>query len=112
MKRLLLTLFGVLACIMAGLLLFRPRHPTIYYQPASVRQSDIVAIQNLVRGAGDRHFNYIVFSTVDSNDVQVCVNAGVLHRARTRLYWIQRVQQTWQIQRVGAWQERFRICLE
>jgi hypothetical protein len=105
MKRLPFLLLGVFVLVAAGLLLFRPSRPTIYYQPPSVKQSDIVAIQNLVRSGGDRHFSYIVFSTLDSNQVQVLVNAGMFHRARTRLYWIRRVQQAWQIERVGAWED-------
>jgi hypothetical protein len=112
MKKPLFTLFAVLTCGAALLLAFRPKQLTVYYQPTSVRQLDIVAIQNLVRGGGDRHFNYIVFSTLDSNQVQVCVNAGVLHRDHTRLYWIRRVQQAWQIEKVDAWHEALGMCPE
>jgi len=95
----------LLSCICLTLFLLRPSRPTIYYQPPSVTQADIAFIQRLVRAGGDRRFRYIVFSTVDTNQVQVCVRGGVFHRDRSRLYWIRRVGQTWQVERVDPWED-------
>jgi hypothetical protein len=105
MKKWLPIVIAVLVCAAGSFFLFRPARPTIYYQPSSVKPSDIRDIQSLVRARGERHFNYIVFSTVDSNLVQVSVNGGMFHRDRSRLYWIRRVEQTWQIERVDVWEK-------
>ena len=70
-----------------------------------MKQSDIAEIQGLVRAGGDRHFKYIVFSTVDSNQVQVSVTGGVFHRNHSRLYWIRKAGQTWQVERVDPWED-------
>ena len=105
MKKGLLIAIAILVCGVVLFTFFRPSRPTIHNQPSSVNQSDIVDIQSLVRARGDRHFWYIAFSTVDTNEVQVAVRDGLFHRDRSRLYWIRRIGKTWQIDRVGDWEE-------
>ena len=112
MKKWLLISIPLLACFGISLFLLRSSRPTIHHQPPSVRQSDIDAIEDLVRAQGDRHFRYIAFSTLDSNAVQVCVSGGIFHRDHSRLFWIRRFQQAWQVERVGAWEKTIPVCPE
>jgi hypothetical protein len=91
---------AVLICIALALLFCWPRRPVIYYQPPSVGQLDLATIQRLVRARGERHFKWIVFSTVDSNEAQVAVSGGLFHPDRRGTYWLRRSDGDWRIYRV------------
>jgi hypothetical protein len=91
---------AILICALIGFWFCRPSSPVIYYQPPSVKQPDLAAIEELVRARGERHFKWIVFSTLNSNEVQVAVGGGVFHPNRRGNYWLRRAGDNWQIYRV------------